>query len=94
MQKPLNWQSAFISSKLLIENCWTLTDSLAAKTLPAIILGFLSRFSSAIQKPTTGDRQMKQLGKILYVADLIEPLRQNFTSVEEAKTYIYGQFSR
>ena len=58
---------------------------LAAKTLPAIYPWLSEQILSAIQKHTTGDRQMSKLDKILYVADLIEPLRPNFTSVEEAR---------
>ena len=46
---------------------------------------------SAIQKHTAGDRQMSKLDKILYVADLIEPLRPNFTAVEESRNvYLRG----
>ena len=58
---------------------------LAAKTLPAIYPWLSEQILSAIQKHTAGDRQMSKLDKILYVADLIEPLRPNFTSVEEAR---------
>ena len=64
---------------------------LAAKTLPAIYPWLSEQILSAIQKHTTGDRQMSKLDKILYVADLIEPLRPNFTSVEEARNvYLHG----
>ena len=59
---------------------------LAAKTLPAIY-----QILSAIQKHTAGDYQMSKLDKILYVADLIEPLRPSFKSVEEAReVYLHG----
>ena len=64
---------------------------LAAKTLPAIYPWLSEQILSAIQKHTAGDRQMSKLDKILYVADLIEPLRPNFTSVEEARNvYLRG----
>ena len=64
---------------------------LAAKTLPAIYPWLSVQILSAIQKHTAGDRQMSKLDKILYVADLIEPLRPNFTSVEEARNvYLHG----
>jgi hydrolase, HD family len=64
---------------------------LAAKTLPAIYPWLSEQILSAIQKHTAGDRQMSKLDKILYVADLIEPLRPNFTSVEEARNvYLHG----
>ena len=64
---------------------------LAAKTLPAIYPWLSEQILSAIQKHTAGDHQMSKLDKILYVADLIEPLRPNFTSVEEARNvYLRG----
>ena len=64
---------------------------LAAKTLPAIYPWLSEQILSAIQKHTAGDRQMSKLDKILYVADLIEPLRPNYTSVEEARNvYLRG----
>ena len=64
---------------------------LAAKTLPAIYPWLSEQILSAIQKHTAGDRQMSQLDKILYVADLIEPLRPSFKSVEEAReVYLRG----
>lgn len=64
---------------------------LAAKTLPAIYPWLSEQILSAIQKHTAGDRQMSKLDKILYVADLIEPLRPNFTSVEETRNvYLRG----
>ena len=64
---------------------------LAAKTLPAIYPWLSEQILSAIQKHTAGDRQMSKLDKILYVADLIEPLRPNFTSVKEARNvYLRG----
>ncbi len=64
---------------------------LAAKTLPAIYSWLSEQILSAIQKHTAGDRQMSKLDKILYVADLIEPLRPNFASVEEARNvYLRG----
>ena len=64
---------------------------LAAKTLPAIYPWLSEQILSAIQKHTAGDRQMSKLDKILYVADLIEPLRPSFKSVEEAReVYLHG----
>ena len=64
---------------------------LAAKTLPAIYRWLSEQILSAVQKHTAGDRQMSKLDKILYVADLIEPLRPNFASVEEAReVYLHG----
>ena len=64
---------------------------LAAKTLPAIYPWLSEQILSAIQKHTAGDCQMSKLDKILYVADLIEPLRPNFASVEEARNiYLHG----
>lgn len=64
---------------------------LAAKTLPAIYPWLSDQILSAIQKHTAGDYQMSKLDKILYVADLIEPLRPNFASVEEARNiYLHG----
>lgn len=64
---------------------------LAAKTLPIIYPWLSDQILSAIQKHTAGDRQMSELDKILYVADLIEPLRPNFTSVEETRNvYLRG----
>lgn len=64
---------------------------LAAKTLPAIYPWLSDQMLSAIQKHTAGDCQMSKLDKILYVADLIEPLRPNFASVEEAREiYLHG----
>lgn len=64
---------------------------LAAKTLPAIYPWLSEQILSAIQKHTAGDRQMSKLDKILYVADLIEPLRPNYTSVEETRNvYLRG----
>ena len=64
---------------------------LAAKTLPVIYPWLSEQILSAIQKHTAGDRQMSKLDKILYVADLIEPLRPSFTSVEEARNvYLRG----
>lgn len=64
---------------------------LAAKTLPAIYPWLSDEILSAIQKHTAGDRQMSKLDKILYVADLIEPLRPNYTSVEETRNvYLRG----
>lgn len=64
---------------------------LAAKTLPAIYPWLSEQILSAIQKHTAGDRQMNKLDKILYVADLIEPLRPNYTSVEETRNvYLRG----
>ena len=64
---------------------------LAAKTLPAIYPWLPEQILSAIQKHTAGDRQMSKLDKILYVADLIEPLRPNYTSVEETRNvYLRG----
>ena len=51
---------------------------LAAKTLPAIYPWLSEQILSAIQKHTAGDYQMSKLDKILYVADLIEPLRPSF----------------
>ena len=64
---------------------------LAAKTLPAIYPWLSDQTLSAIQKHTAGDYQMSKLDKILYVADLIEPLRPNFASVEEAReVYLHG----
>lgn len=64
---------------------------LAAKTLPAIYPWLSNEILSAIQKHTAGDRQMSKLDKILYVADLIEPLRPNFTAVEELRNvYLRG----
>ena len=64
---------------------------LAAKTLPAIYPWLSNEILSAIQKHTAGDRQMSKLDKILYVADLIEPLRPNFTAVEESRNiYLRG----
>ena len=64
---------------------------LAAKTLPAIYPWLSEQILSAIQKHTAGDRQMSKLDKILYVADLIEPLRPNYASVEEARNvYLHG----
>ena len=64
---------------------------LAAKTLPAIYPWLSEQILSAIQKHTAGDYQMSKLDKILYVADLIEPLRPSFKSVEEAReVYLHG----
>ena len=64
---------------------------LAAKTLPTIYSWLSNEILSAIQKHTAGDRQMSKLDKILYVADLIEPLRPNFTAVEESRNvYLRG----
>ena len=64
---------------------------LAAKTLPAIYPWLSNEIFSAIQKHTAGDRQMSKLDKILYVADLIEPLRPNFKAVEESRNvYLRG----
>ena len=64
---------------------------LAAKTLPAIYPWLSDQMLSAIQKHTAGDCQMSKLDKILYVADLIEPLRPSFKSVEEAREiYLHG----
>lgn len=64
---------------------------LAAKTLPTIYPWLSDQILSAIQKHTAGDCQMSELDKILYVADLIEPLRPNFTSVEETRNvYLRG----
>ena len=64
---------------------------LAAKTLPAIYPWLSNEILSAIQKHTAGDRQMSKLDKILYVADLIEPLRSNFKAVEESRNvYLRG----
>ncbi|WP_455039440.1 bis(5'-nucleosyl)-tetraphosphatase (symmetrical) YqeK [Lancefieldella parvula] len=64
---------------------------LAAKTLPAIYPWLSNEILSAIQKHTAGDRQMSKLDKILYVADLIEPLRPNFKAVEESRNvYLRG----
>ena len=64
---------------------------LAAKTLPAIYPWLSDQMLSAIQKHTAGDYQMSKLDKILYVADLIEPLRPSFKSVEEAReVYLHG----
>ena len=64
---------------------------LAAKTLPAIYPWLSNEILSAIQKHTAGVRQMSKLDKILYVADLIEPLRPNFTAVEESRNvYLCG----
>lgn len=64
---------------------------LAAKTLPAIYPWLSDQILSAIQKHTAGDCQMSKLDKILYVADLIEPLRPSFKSVEEAReVYLHG----
>ena len=64
---------------------------LAAKTLPAIYPWLSDQILSAIQKHTAGDYQMSNLDKILYVADLIEPLRPSFKSVEEAREiYLHG----
>ena len=64
---------------------------LAAKTLPAIYPWLSDQILSAIQKHTAGDYQMSKLDKILYVADLIEPLRPSFKSVEEAREiYLHG----
>ena len=64
---------------------------LAAKTLPAIYPWLSNEILSAIQKHTAGDRQMSKLDKILYVADFIEPLRPNFTAVEESRNvYLRG----
>ena len=64
---------------------------LAAKTLPAIYPWLSDQMLSAIQKHTAGDYQMSNLDKILYVADLIEPLRPSFKSVEEAREiYLHG----
>ena len=64
---------------------------LAAKTLPAIYPWLSDQMLSAIQKHTAGDCQMSKLDKILYVADLIEPLRPSFKSVEEAReVYLHG----
>ena len=64
---------------------------LAAKTLPAIYPWLSDQILSAIQKHTAGDYQMSNLDKILYVADLIEPLRPNFTAVEESRNvYLRG----
>ena len=64
---------------------------LAAKTLPAIYPWLSDEILSAIQKHTAGDRQMSKLDKILYVADLIEPLRPSYSSVEETRNvYLRG----
>ena len=64
---------------------------LAAKTLPAIYPWLPEQILSAIQKHTTGDRQMSKLDKILYVADLIEPLRPDFEAVVTAReVYLQG----
>lgn len=64
---------------------------LAAKTLPAIYPWLSEQILSAIQKHTTGDRQMSKLDKILYVADLIEPLRPDFEAVVTAReVYLQG----
>ena len=68
-----------------------LHGALAAKTLPAIYPWLSEQMLSAIQKHTAGDYQMSKLDKILYVADLIEPLRPSFKSVEEAREiYLHG----
>lgn len=64
---------------------------LAAKTLPAIYPWLSEQILSAIQKHTAGDRQMSKLDKILYVADLIEPLRPDFEAVVTAReVYLQG----
>ena len=64
---------------------------LAAKTLPAIYPWLSEEVLSAIQKHTAGDYQMSKLDKILYVADLIEPLRPDFEAVKVAReVYLQG----
>ena len=64
---------------------------LAAKTLPVIYPWLSEQILSAIQKHTAGDRQMSKLDKILYVADLIEPLRPDFEAVVTAReVYLQG----
>lgn len=64
---------------------------LAAKTLPAIYPWLSDQILSAIQKHTAGDYQMSNLDKILYVADLIEPLRPDFEAVVTAReVYLQG----
>lgn len=64
---------------------------LAAKTLPAIYPWLSEEVLSAIQKHTAGDYQMSTLDKILYVADLIEPLRPDFEAVKVAReVYLQG----
>lgn len=64
---------------------------LAAKTLPTIYPWLSEQILSAIQKHTAGDRQMSKLDKILYVADLIEPLRPDFEAVVTAReVYLQG----
>ena len=64
---------------------------LAAKTLPAIYPWLSEEVLSAIQKHTAGDYQMSKLDKILYVADLIEPLRPDFEAVRVAReVYFQG----
>lgn len=64
---------------------------LAAKTLPAIYPWLSEQILSAIQKHTAGDRQMSKLDKILYVADLIEPLRPDFEAVATVReVYLQG----
>lgn len=64
---------------------------LAAKTLPAIYPWLSEEVLSAIQKHTAGDYQMSTLDKILYVADLIEPLRPDFEAVVTAReVYLQG----
>ncbi|MBF0903817.1 MAG: bis(5'-nucleosyl)-tetraphosphatase (symmetrical) YqeK [Atopobium sp.] len=64
---------------------------LAAKTLPAIYPWLSEEVLSAIQKHTAGDYQMSALDKILYVADLIEPLRPDFEAVATVReVYLQG----
>ena len=64
---------------------------LAAKTLPAIYPWLSEQILSAIQKHTAGDYQMSKLDKILYVADLIEPLRPDFEAVATVReVYLQG----
>ena len=64
---------------------------LAAKTLPAIYPWLSEEVLSAIQKHTAGDYQMSTLDKILYVADLIEPLRPDFEAVATVReVYLQG----
>ena len=64
---------------------------LAAKTLPAIYPWLSEQILSAIQKHTAGDYQMSALDKILYVADLIEPLRPDFEAVATVReVYLQG----
>lgn len=64
---------------------------LAAKTLPVIYPWLSEQILSAIQKHTAGDYQMSTLDKILYVADLIEPLRPDFEAVATVReVYLQG----